>query len=393
MTDPYTADLSQILVKAKRGQPLSPQERATLQEAMKGVAPSSPEFNYLSEALSSAGPPPGLMVGEDAVSSPPLVGAEAAPYNTAGNTPNMRQPTMDWAAGAGGVKDAIFDEFQDPFGGNPDLRSQPSAAPDLSWESDDGNGNSVPQTSYNDPSPLPGQTPTKNINYEGTNHGIGGPTLAGGYGSEVPIGDEDFADVDVANFPGGYSFSGGNETSVDLFARNPELFNRNLTENVLDQPGMDSFWENKTRAAMNMSSLGLLGNGSGRDDLGGGPTTSTGQLAATEDFMKQFAQPGVQTVNPGDIYRQIFERAGNTDWSTQMSRQGNGPMGPEEIADTTNSALLTSMGFSTPETEAWMTSLLENAKMEYMMYLAQGGDTSVSYPKFLDETMDFSQLL
>jgi hypothetical protein len=28
-----------------------------------------------------------------------------------------------------------------------------------------------------------------------------------------------------------------------------------------------------------------------------------------------------------------------------------------------------------------------------MMYLAQGGDTSVSYPKFLDETMGFSDLL
>ena len=63
------------------------------------------------------------------------------------------------------------------------------------------------------------------------------------------------------------------------------------------------------------------------------------------------------------------------------------------MIQTTNNALLTSMGFSNPETEAWMTSLLENAAMEYMMYLAQGGDTSVSYPRFLDETMDFSDLL
>jgi hypothetical protein len=370
MADERTSRLSQAIIKARRGEPLSPDERRLIQEGMKSVAPSSPEFRQLSEALSAAGTP-----------SP-----QAPRYD---GPMEFGPPTMDWAADLGVVKDAVTNEFQDPFGGNPDLRTYS----DPSWEPNDGTGNQTPDRHANDPSPIPPGASTKNINYESMNGGIPGPKLAAGYGSEREMGDDDIADVNAITFPGGYSFSGSNETAVDMFKYNPELFNKNLTENVLDQPGMEDYWGNKTAAAMNMANYGLLGNGSGRSDLGGGPTTTTGQLAATEDFMKQFAQPGVQTVDPGEIYQQIFQRALATDWDAQSSRQGDGPMGKEEQIAVTNEALLTSMGFSNPETEAWMSSLLENAAMEYMMYLAQGGDTSVSYPKFLDETMGFSDLL
>jgi hypothetical protein len=381
MTDSFTTRLSQAIVKAKRGESLSAEERQAIQEGMKGVAPASREYQMLSEALAAAGP-----------SSLP----ETDNTWGSGNTPNLRQPTMDWAAGLGRVKDAITDEFSDPFGGNPDLRSTYNAAEqnDVQGSAPIGTNTEVSQTGG---ATGPTETNSDPLGWEGyddPNGGVPGPTLAAGWGNDTGnFNEDDVADVNAVNFPGGYSFSGSNETAVDMFKYNPELMNRNLVENVLGQDTqMAPYWENKTKAAMQMASYGLLGNGSGRSDLGGGPTTSTGQLAATEDFMKQFAAPGVQTVDPGQVYQQIFDRAVNTDWSTQTGREG-GPMGPEEMIQTTNNALLTSMGFSNPETEQWMTSLLENAAMEYMMYLAQGGDTSVSYPKFLDETMGFSDLL
>jgi hypothetical protein len=188
--------------------------------------------------------------------------------------------------------------------------------------------------------------------------------------------------VDAETFPGGYSFSNGNELSVEILANNPEMFGRQLSEDVFDAPNMSAFWTPKTEAALNLTSLGVLGNGNGLPGFAGGPSTPTGKLAATEDFMKQFAEPGVQFVDPSQIYEQVFSRAMQTDWEKQIGEQGT-VMAPEEVISTTNTALMQAAAFSNPETARWMQSILQNAAQEYIMYLGDGGEP-ISYPKFLE---------
>jgi hypothetical protein len=141
---------------------------------------------------------------------------------------------------------------------------------------------------------------------------------------------------------------------------------------------------------LNMATMGLLGDDI-NNTLGGGSTTPTGRLAASEDFMKQFDAEGVQFVDPADIWNQAFERANNTRFESMVSPQTGQLMTPEEIITATHDALLTSMGFANPETESWANSLLNNAAQEYMLALANG-DTDLSYPAYLEQ-MGLSNLL
>lgn len=373
MADPRTQSISQILVKAKRGGTLTPEEEALLRESMKSVAPASQEYQYLSSAMNAA---------QAAGRQQSYTHEDDGPFN-------FGPPTLDFLMGS---QNQWGPGPQPPS--TPDARPTPAAAAYDQGSAPIGTDTQVKETGSVIPPNLTNSDPMGWEQFDAPGGQGWGPVANSGYGNDLgDFGADDVADVNAVDFPKGYSFSGSNETAVDMFKYNPELYNKNIVENVLKEPGMDEYWGNRTAAAMNMANFGLLGKGSGRQDLGGGPTTTTGQLAATEDFMKQFAQPGVQTVDPGQIYEQIFQRALATDWDKQSSRQHDGPMGKEEQIQVTNEALLTSMGFSNPETEQWMTSLLENAAQEYMMYLAQGGDTSVSYPRFLDETMGFSDLL
>ncbi len=141
---------------------------------------------------------------------------------------------------------------------------------------------------------------------------------------------------------------------------------------------------------MAMAAMGMLGGGTGNPGLGGGPDSPQGKLMATEDFMEQFDQPGVQFIDPGDVFDQAFTRADNTDWGNQIGEDGQ-LMTPFEIIDTTNSALLTAMAFSNPETEQWLESALNNAAQEYMLLIADEG-MAMSYPAFLRE-MGIDQML
>jgi hypothetical protein len=204
----------------------------------------------------------------------------------------------------------------------------------------------------------------------------GGWTGFGADASTTPAEEK----LGVATFPEGYSFSGGNELSVGILANDPSTYSRQVTEDVMGQDAMmSSFWEPQVQAAMQMASMGMLG-GNGREDLGGGATTPTSKLQMTEDFMKQFNEPGVQFVDPATIFQDAFERAENTEWEGRIGETGQ-PMSPYEIIEETHNALLTSMAFSTPETQAWAESILGNFAQEYILALGEG--VTMSYPEFL----------
>lgn len=391
-----------LMAKARMGD-ITEDERIELQDALYGLAPSSPEYKTISNVLGVSNGPTSvedLPIIQGPESFGYLVGADATPvaepekYNDA-QSGGFGGPTLDFLSPFGQAQDNIQQGFDDVATG---LRA--------AEKSDDSNTYIHPEISGGLPIFKGGErlTPAEASYTQGSapigsgthvdefgnyyDFPQGGGTVANSLYRPNPI-EDDLPDIGVNQFPGGYSFSGGNESSVDILSGHPELWARQQAERA-GTPNMAAFLEPRSNASLNMATMGLIGEDI-NDTLGGGSTTPTGRLAASEDFMKQFDAPGVQFVDPADIWNQAFERANNTDFSSMTSPQTGQVMTPEEIISTTNDALMTSMGFSTPETEAWATSLLNNAAQEYMLALANG-ETDLSYPAFL-ESMGLSNLL
>lgn len=388
-----------LLAKGRMGD-LGEDEKAELRDALMGLAPSSPEYKAISSILGVSGLPrsdSGLPIIAGPEQYGLRVGADASPVSDPGKYEDVQSggfggPTLDFMSPFGQAQDNIQQGFDDFATG---LRAVE--------KSDDSNTYIHPEVSGGLPIWQGGEriNPAAASDTQGTapigsnTHVDEFDTPPGGWATVAnsTLGrdytQDDLPDVNAQQFPAGYSFSGGNEASVDILSGHPDLWARQQAERA-GTPNMAAFLQPRSDASLMMATMGLIGDDN-NNTLHGGSTTPTGRLAASEDFMKQFDAPGVQFIDPADVWNQAFERANNTDFSHEISQQTGQIMTPEEVINATNDALMTSMGFANPETEQWATSLLNNAAQEYMLALANG-ETDVSYPAFLDR-MGLSNLL
>jgi hypothetical protein len=279
-------------------------------------------------------------------------------------------PTLDFAAGLGGLKDQMTGTgaaiLGSRFGRNPTVQ-------DTGFQPSPSDPGGVSTVSYDNP----------------MRDQLARTSVEAGHPNPANIQDtglQDLPDVDVGNIDPSYSFAGGNEYSTDIYAQNPGLFARNLAEDKFGSASMSSYLEPRVTAAAQMANMGLIGDqsmGSGIPGLSSGVSSGINENMAVEDFMSQFAAPGVQFVDPGDIYQQSFQKAMETDFSKAIDPQTKQPMDEYAQIEATHKALSTAMAFASPEAEEALMGVLQNAAQEYMMYLAEGGEP-ISYPKFLE---------
>jgi hypothetical protein len=374
----------QLLAKARMGD-ITEQERIELQDVLYGLAPSSEEYQNISSVLGISS----LPEVEDPSAAPPRRAAMLPQYEGGEDLGDPGSgfggPTLDFL---NPINDRVQPFFDSVATGYHNARGEGDDGLPLYQGGEPMNAAEVSDTQGS--APIGSNTHVDEFdpkNFKALAGG-GGLTANSGLGYDT-LPEYELPDIDVNQFPEGYSFSGGNEASVDILSSHPELWTRQQA-NRAGTPNMAAFMEPRVNASLNMATMGLLGDDI-NNTLGGGSTTPTGRLAASEDFMKQFDAEGVQFVDPADIWNQAFERANNTRFESMVSPQTGQLMTPEEIITATHDALLTSMGFANPETESWANSLLNNAAQEYMLALANG-DTDLSYPAYLEQ-MGLSNLL
>jgi hypothetical protein len=178
---------------------------------------------------------------------------------------------------------------------------------------------------------------------------------------------------------GDYSFSGTSPAMRDLIRQRPDVYANILYE---DQPITQEVMSPYLESASALAETGMLGGGiPGNRTLSGGPNSPTMELAAIEDFMKQFDQPGMQFVDPAQVYGELFTRLEGTPTETMRNREGQQANIHEQIA-LSNQALFNAAPYLADSTREYLAARLEQAGVEYLTKLAKG-ETDQSYPAYL----------
>lgn len=184
-----------------------------------------------------------------------------------------------------------------------------------------------------------------------------------------------------ANFedliPQGYSFSDNTWEGIGMLASDPRLMAKEMYgDNQVQATSRQKYIE----AAMTLAQMGLIG-GNGAADFTGGSASDATQLAAVEDLLATYDQPGMY-VNPGKVYNDLYNRAQVQDFSGLTDGSGD-PISIEDQVAMTNQALMAAAPFGNETSAAWLSSRLENAALQYRSMLANG-EVTMSYPKYLD---------
>lgn len=194
----------------------------------------------------------------------------------------------------------------------------------------------------------------------------------------------------------GTPFEGMNPAGIEMMVDNPALLADFLSKQEGAGPNAAKFLGPRTQAALAMSGMGMLGRSSrgsspsGLPDLTQSPTSDIDKLLAAQEFMEQFNQPGTQFVDVNAVYQDAFNRASNTNFEGLTDENGN-PIGVEGSISLTNDALLAAAPFMSQETQAWLSSTLQYAALQYMEKLATG-EISMSYPAYL-RSLGIDQML
>jgi hypothetical protein len=372
-------ELQILITKAKMGD-ITPEEKARLQQASLGLAPSSREFQQIAAVLGT-------------------------PHNTSGNTPNMRQPTLDWASGIASGLEGIGSAIKMPSfapggafeGGVPGLEDimWGRSTPTLDFLSDErgnpwfGDDEAPPATEQGIQGDAPVGSgfdfPKFGQPQASTPSETADPEALPGMGDDL---SKYYTDI-----PDDYSFSDFNREGLLDLTYSPERFARNYATEM-GREGSASMYVDPVRAAMAMASTGAIGPGGVEvgDSLQSALGIPQGQrLQAVEDFMDQYTTKGVD-IRPDAIFEEMFNRSLNTDMSKVDSPQTEQPLSTDEIIDYTNSSLLTAAPFMVPEAAAQIESTLQYYANEYKNYIATTDGTPMSYPAFL-QSRGVDQLL
>ena len=351
--------IDRLIAKAGMGD-ITPDERAELEDALMGLAPSDPRFKAISSAVRGSGLP--QQQGPDLFDS---IGGALDSI-----------PIPDPLGGRDPVGDALRG-IPDPLGGWDPIGSflEPAVS-GLLGQSGGGPGRPTPAAAADAAGGLPNEVERESF---GLTPGDSGSTSAT---SGIPGVDYGMEDI-MADVPQGYSFSDVAPGMFGMVRQNPQVM---LDLMYGESPAMQGAMAPYLEAANTLSGMGVLGQGgsAGGDtgDLMGGPEADAYRMAAMEDFLRQMEQPGMQFVDPGQAYGQVFNRTMGTEFEDLRNDQGM-PFGPEETIAMTNQALFAVNPFMTEETAAMLSSRLEEAAVDYLGKLARG-ETQLTYPKYLE---------
>lgn len=186
---------------------------------------------------------------------------------------------------------------------------------------------------------------------------------------------------EVANTP----FANASPEMIDTLVRNPVVLTHLLAQQQGGGANSEAFLGPRVEAALALAGTGMLGRGTrGRGPLPGldeAPADDLQKLLAAQEFMDQFNAPGTQFVDTNALYQDAFNRATNTDLRSQTDQQGRA-IGIEGEIELTNKALLAAAPFMSQEEQAWVSSALQSAAVEYMTKVTMG-EISMSYPNYL----------
>lgn len=353
---------------------IRPGDADIIQKGMLGYPPSSKTYQQLAEALKKA--KSRNVEGSSVPEGQPL-GLPTADFMLGTGV------NMDWASGLGSA-----------VGGWTGEESGGTGLPSVKSQAPNSRGfhiSSQPKETKVTPTGTPVTNPDEGdpmVDVFNNNAPAGLPQFPGGMGAAAndvsamsinPPGNYDWK-ADLDEMSEGYSFSGMAPGNLGMLLSDPAVH----AKLVAEQRGggdataaMDQQW---MEAANQLAAMGVIG-GSVDNTVFGGNWDQPSRLAAMEDVSNLMAQPGMQFVNPRDIYGESFRRAEATDYSTLKGQNGE-PIGIDEVIQITNGALQAQAPFMTPEAAAYLSSRLSGAAVEYKAQLAKG-ETSLSYPAFL----------
>lgn len=233
--------------------------------------------------------------------------------------------------------------------------------------------------------------------------GEGGAALAANPGLSPNYGTAGFENPDILSFyqdlTSGTPLAGMSPAAIDMMSRNPEVFARMLSDQAGGGVNTESFLGPRAEAAMQLAGMGMLGHategiggmpGTEGRNLTSAPSSDVEKMLAAQAFMDQFNAPGAQFVDVNKLFQEEFNRAANTNFEGLTDPQGR-PLGIEGSIEMTNNALMASAPFMSQETQAWISSTLNYAAVQYMTELATG-KTDMSYPAYL-KSLGVDQML
>lgn len=227
--------------------------------------------------------------------------------------------------------------------------------------------------------------------------GGGGLTANSGLGYGMGMDNPDVVSF-YRDMTSGTPFSGMGPAGIENLVNNPRVLAQVLAEQEGAGPNAAAFLGPRAEAALALSGMGLLGRSSqGLPNAGmpgmnltSSPTSDVDKLLAAQEFLDQFNHPGSQFVDVNAIYQESFDRAANTNFEG-LTGEGGQPLGIEESISLTNDALMASSPFMSQETQAWLSSALNAAAVEYMAKVSTG-EITMSYPNYL-RTLGIDKML
>jgi hypothetical protein len=374
--------IEQLIAKARMGD-ITPDERAELQEALKGAAPASRQFQSISSVLGSIPGTKGPGMQQSITSGLPPT--DDGPFN-------FGMPTMDFLMNrsdpTAGRRGPITDEM------GPSVAEQTAQA--LARRGMEPTPSPVPSSTPADTSnPLPlspaGSSGFPGFEIDREAYPGGGGQIAAGWGAE---GTDSEQPLDImGEMPQGVFSQGGNPFAVGIYANNPDAYLLEYAKSKGAGPTAANMLVDPYKSAVGMSHAGMLGGGYGDSVFSGESMGDAQRMQLVEKFLDDYNQQGA-FVNPDVIMEEMIRRAANTDYSNRTSPQTDMPYTREEIIELTNEQISAAAPFIGEGGDEYLRSVLHGASMEYINALAAGEFTEdeMSYPKYL-QMMGLDELL
>lgn len=341
------------------GEPLTERDKKILQQALYGLPPSGQRYKEIYNALVGDGPAESSYRGPDAgptFHGPPTLDFLNLDYRQMRDLP---ESSLARGADAGGPYDENV--YNQMLAENIQRRNNRNGIDHEAWA--ESAAESVAR-SMGQPS----------LGSVGTSAGMQTNGADSIPGEKFPVGA-------MMPTPQGYSFD-----DVALIERqglrdDPRVMANMLAEGKGTGTGYESTILPFIQSADSLSAQGVLGRGTG-SDLFGGPISASGNLANVEDVINMISQPQYFEMDPASLYRASFERSQSTDFEGITGQNGQ-PLSRDDIIDVTNSALMASAPFMTPEYAAALSGRLQRAAVQYKSLVARG-EFNGSYPAYLE---------
>jgi hypothetical protein len=344
-------------LNSQRGRKLSPEQRKQLEEALKGLPPSGPEFKAIMATLKADG---GMGPYEEMQDDGPF---------------DFGWPTLDFM-----MKDPEYEEFQADRRGpiSPENVNPGSTGYDSSGKRPEPGDTRPADTSL----PAPAEAADEGKTEWGTDLGpynmLEGIQPGLSYNPDANPMDENSLLESMGLATGNedeYTFDDVTLGMRGVVAENPELY-----ANILygDSPMKQEMMSPFLASAGALASTGAIGPSYG-NDLRSGAKSPTMRMQAMEDVANTMNQPGMQFVDPGAIYGDMFSRASNT--YAGENAAGAGDTTIEQI-DLTNQALMQAAPYMAGDAQDYLAARLEQARLEYLSKIATG-EMDMTYPAYL----------